>query len=149
MAKNLLKNPPDGVSYENLAAKDGYLYLSDRSRPGVITLKLTDGGRSFDTGLYLDLSAILSSSDTVELYGGTSTGSLQKLSAGDLQITNDRFNQNELYRYDFTKASKGQSTYYVQVRITSGGGNPTLRSLKVYRPFGETARSTQRHGLYL
>lgn len=139
VAKNLLKNPPDGVSYENLAAKDGYLYLSDRSRPGVITLKLTDGGRSFDTGLYLDLSAILSSSDTVELYGGTSAGNLQKLSAGDLQITNDRFNQNELYRYDFTKASKGQSTYYVQVRITSGGGNPTLRSLKVYRPFGETA----------
>ena len=137
-AKNLLKNPPAGVSFENLSAKDGRLYQADKSKPASITLKLTDGGEAFDTGLYLDLAAIVGSSDTVELYGGESPDSLQKLGAGDLQLHNDRFDSTNHYRYDFTAASKGKNTYYVQLRLAAGSST-ALRSVKVYRPFAQTA----------
>ena len=132
-----LKNPAEGVTYENFVQDDGNLALADISKPGVITLKLNDGA-VFDNGLYMDLYAITGAKATIQVSAGASLDALTDLGEGEYIHHNDRFNSNITTRYDFSAQSKGQSTCYVRIVVNGNGSNATVRGFKVMRPFTKT-----------
>ncbi len=128
-----LKNPAKGVTYENFNQQTGSLVVADTSKPGIITLTLSDG-QAFDNGLYMELYAIAEDSQ-VKLLAGESAGSLTDMGVGEYIHHTDRFNSYLTTRYDLSAACKGKSTCTVRIEIT---GNAPVRGFKVMRPFAQT-----------
>ncbi len=128
-----LKNPAKGVTYENFNQQTGSLVVADTSKPGVITLTLSDG-QAFDNGLYMELYAIAEDSQ-VKLLAGENAGSLTDMGAGEYIHHTDRFNSYLTTRYDLSAVCKGKNTCTVRIEIT---GNAPVRGFKVMRPFTQT-----------
>ncbi|MBE6636522.1 MAG: hypothetical protein E7618_01820 [Ruminococcaceae bacterium] len=138
----LLSEAHGVVAYDNVSfnPSHGVIQLVNASKEGSITYRITDNGAAFENGIYFDLEAYLTGNSNIKVYVGKTADTSEYVGT----FTYDRsqahsFDKHSLQRFDITAQTKGESEYYVTLKIKAGGtSQATIKAMIAYRPFTNT-----------